>query len=325
MKELKSLIIVLIFVGVTYWGIEPFAHSQLHPHVEPANFNFAAEDEALANSNLAAAQATGNEAQIAAAQADVEKYREFWASIAAIDFAKGDAARGQELASGSCLACHNVKSQGLDNGMSAKDASEAYGVVPPDLSDAGLIYDKKFLAALIKDPATALKVAHKYNDDNPHPMSAYAASDDEAQELADMVAYFASIAPASATNREVFVSACARCHDVRYDKLYIEGNRQSLAGYLGSAAPDLSMYIRSRSHQHLRDFINDPQKLLPGTAMPRVGLTETAQAQVISYMEEVGDPKKAERNALGYKIAIYFVILWFFAWLWKRKIWGDLH
>ncbi len=325
MKELKTLIIVLIFVGVTYWGIEPFAHSQLNPSVAPANFDFAAEDTELAKSNLKTAQKSGNEKAVAAAQASLELYEQFWAEVNAIDLNSGDATRGQEFVMGSCVACHNIKSQGVENGMSAADLSEAYGVVPPDLSEVGYLYDKKFLAALIKNPAVALKVSHKFNDENPHPMTSYAAMENEAQEIADIVAYFASIAPQNLTNKEAFIAACARCHDIRYDNVFVEGNRQRLQSYLGMAAPDLSMYIRSRSAKHLRDFINDPQKLIPGTAMPRVGLTKEVQAQVVSYLEEVGDPKKAERDALGYKVALYFVILWFFAWLWKRKVWRDLH
>ncbi len=295
MREFKIFFIVLVLVGITYWGIEPFAHSQLNPAVEPANFEFGKEKG------------------------------ELWDEVRKIDFAKGDAARGAEFAE-SCKGCHSIKAAGHDTGMSAKDASEAYGVTPPDLSDAGRLYDEKFLAALIKNPAVALKVSHKYNDENPHPMSPYAAmGENEAGEIADIVAFLKSIAPEKLSDKEAFLSACSRCHDVKYDNVFVEGNKQSLAGYLGMVAPDLSMYIRSRSQQHLRDFINDPQKLLPGTAMPRVGLKQDTQAQVVAYLEKVGDPKKDERNALGWKVMLYFLILSGFALAWKTKIWSKLH
>ncbi len=56
------------------------------------------------------------------------------------------------------------------------------------------------------------------------------------------------------------------------------------------------MMIRSRGEQYLHDFINNTQKLLPGTAMPRVGLTEAAQAKVVSYIDQVGDSKKKKEN-----------------------------
>lgn len=83
--------------------------------------------------------------------------------------------------------------------------------------------------------------------------------------------------------------------------------------------------IRSRSLDYLHTFINDPQKRLAGTAMPRVGLTENAENQVIAYMESVGDSKKDEREALGYKLIIFMVIMGVVAYLWKRKIWHDVH
>lgn len=51
------------------------------------------------------------------------------------------------------------------------------------------------------------------------------------------------------------------------------------------------MMIRAKGEHGLNIFINDPQKLLPGTAMPRVGLSEQAQKQVIAYLEKAGDRK----------------------------------
>jgi ubiquinol-cytochrome c reductase cytochrome c1 subunit len=95
--------------------------------------------------------------------------------------------------------------------------------------------------------------------------------------------------------------------------------------YMGKLPPDLSQYIRSRGEAYLTTFINAPQKHLEGTAMPRVGLNEEAQGQVITYMQEVGDSKKAEREALGPKFLIYMVIFAIFAWLWKKKQWRDVH
>ena len=41
MKELKIFGIVAIFTLVLYWGVEPFAHSQMHAHVETKHFKYA--------------------------------------------------------------------------------------------------------------------------------------------------------------------------------------------------------------------------------------------------------------------------------------------
>jgi len=99
----------------------------------------------------------------------------------------------------------------------------------------------------------------------------------------------------------------------------------TLKGYIGAKAPDLSQYIKSRGREYLENFINDPQRLLHGTGMPRVGLTEQAQEQVITYMEEIGDSKKAERESLGIYVLLFMVLFAVMATLWKKEIWKDLH
>ena len=40
MREFKVLAVVVFFTVLIYWGVEPFAHSQMHPHVAPADFAF---------------------------------------------------------------------------------------------------------------------------------------------------------------------------------------------------------------------------------------------------------------------------------------------
>ena len=123
----------------------------------------------------------------------------------------------------------------------------------------------------------------------------------------------------------MFEDACVRCHDVKYDKLLTQGDKASVANYMGSTPPDLSMSIRSKQAGYLHEFINDTQKMLPGTAMPRVGLNERAEKQVVAYMQAVGDSKKDERESTAVNIMIYFLILSVFAGLWKSKIWSKLH
>lgn len=340
MKELKTLLLVIFFIAILYIGVEPFAHTKLHPHVEPANYNFADEDIALAKTNvekaeksLEIANKSGNEDMIKNAKIELEnakqtqeKYSAFWSDIDKINLSKGDATKGAEVfMMAGCTGCHGLKSQGMDAPMDAMTSSETYGTNPPDLSTAGAIYDEKFLAALIKDPIMAQKLSHKFNDENPYPMPAFfGAGGDINEEIADMVAYLKSIAPKEVSGKQVFVDACQRCHDIKYDNLYIDGNRQSVATFMGSNPPDLSMMIRSKSKEYLHNFINDTQKMLPGTSMSRVGLNKESEDKVIVYMETVGDSKKDERQSVSIYIMIYFVILAVFAGLWKRKIWSKL-
>lgn len=342
MRELKIFIIVVILTGVTYWGIEPYAHNVMHPHVGAADYDFGAEDINQAKSVVEARQkaldatkALNDEKKVAGAQKDLEEaqksledYTAFWNDIKAINLAKGDATKGAEtFASAGCAGCHGVEAAGMPTAMSAAELSEAYGVVPPDLISAGAIYDEHFLAALIKDPTKALKLTHKFNDETPYPMPAFfgAGGEDPNAEIADMVAYLKSIAPKEISDEKVFLDACQRCHDMKYENKYVLTNRVNLAAYMGSNPPDLSMMIRSKGDDYLHKFINDTQKMLPGTSMPRVGLNKASKDKVVAYMAKAGDAKKAERESLGINAMIYFLIFGIFGWLWKRKVWSDLH
>lgn len=294
MKELKILAVVVVLTLITYWGVEPFAHSQMHPHVDAPDYQFS----------------------------DVQK------DVADVKALQGNAQNGAILVQSNCIACHSIESQGFPQLMDDASSAAAYGVVPPDLSSSGKIYNADYLAAFIKDPVKAAKVAHKFADVKAHPMPGFGWM--QPQEIADMVAYLVSIAPKEMTNKEVFADACQRCHSIKYGDMQkgtmgAKTPDANIKEYMGKLPPDLSQYIRSRSGSYLHEFVNDPQKHLEGTAMPRVGLTQEAETQAITYMEEVGDSKKSEREALGPKFLIYLAIFAIFAWLWKSSRWRDVH
>ncbi|HBK1967614.1 TPA: cytochrome c1 [Campylobacter coli] len=374
MRELKIFLVVVVFTALVYWGVEPYAHSVMKPHVAPANFDYAVEDTAYAKGIIAEkeialedAKKSNDAKRIESAQKDLDKAKEnlakveeLWADVAKIDFTKGNAAKGKEFFNNNCFACHGVK----EDDIAANITDSSLGVIPPDLSSAGVIFDEKFLAALIMNPALALKVDHKFGD--AFIMTAYNSEvSGDSEELvnaniADVIAYLKEVGLkfeakenatikqeaelkyskiedaneksalvekeiAFAKDKSTFIEACGRCHDIKYDNFFTPSNHNDLANYLGSVPPDLSMMIRSRGEQYLHDFINNTQKLLPGTAMPRVGLTEDAQVKVVSYLEKVGDSKKEERESTGIYIMIFFVILSIFAIDWKRSVWSKLH
>ncbi|EDO6708800.1 cytochrome c1 [Campylobacter coli] len=374
MRELKIFLVLVVFTALVYWGVEPYAHSVMKPHVAPANFDYAAEDTAYAKGIIAEkeialedAKKSNDAKRIESAQKDLDKAKEnlakveeLWADVAKIDFTKGNAAKGKEFFNNNCFACHGVK----EDDIAANITDSSLGVIPPDLSSAGVIFDEKFLAALIMNPALALKVDHKFGD--AFIMTAYNSEvSGDSEELvnaniADVIAYLKEVGLkfeakenatikqeaelkyskiedaneksalvekeiAFAKDKSTFIEACGRCHDIKYDNFFTPSNHNDLANYLGSVPPDLSMMIRSRGEQYLHDFINNTQKLLPGTAMPRVGLTEDAQVKVVSYLEKVGDSKKEERESTGIYIMIFFVILSIFAIGWKRSVWSKLH
>lgn len=283
MRELKILAVVLFFTAVTYFGVEPYAHSQMHPHVAPADFNFK----------------------------DVDALH-----------VKGDFQKGKELVEANCIACHGFSSQGMPAPLSDADAIASYGIVPPDLSHAGLIYNKNYLASFIKDPVKTAQLSHKFTDAKPYAMPSFNFLSE--QEIADMIAYFESIASQKISDKAVFQEACGRCHSVKYDAFKSQTPDANIKAYWGAEAPDLSMMIRSKKAEYLTTFINEPLKMVEGIAMPRVGLTEASQDQVIAYLEKVGDRKKAERENLGLKLVGFMTFFTLIAYLWKVKIWKEV-
>lgn len=292
MKEFKILAVIIALVGITYYGIEPYAHSVMHPAVAPADFTF--QDVKNVDTSLA-----------------------------------GNATNGKALVEANCIACHAIEKAGYPQTMPNADAAAAYGVTPPDLSHAGRIYDKNFLANFIFDPVTAMHLQHKYNPESGKvfPMPSYNWM--SAQDIMDVVAYLQSVTPKVTDDKEghkaTFEAACGRCHNMQYAGIEATTPADNLKTYMGTTPPDLSQYIKSRGEHYLHSFINDPQILLKGTSMPRVGLNEKAQEDIIAYMEEVGDSKKAERESLGIWVIAYSVLFALLAYLWKRKIWEEVH
>ncbi len=316
MKELKILLVVVFFALLTYWGVEPFAHSKMHKHVEFKNFTY---------KDLPALSKTG------------------------------DASRGKALVmgAGACVGCHSIKVAGVPAPMSPNAAAASYGVNPPDLSDVGGLLDGRFLAQMIKNPVKALDLENKFDGKTRFfPMPAFAgAGGNKDQEVADMVAYLKSIAPKEITPKEAYVTTCGRCHANRYGKYEqigfvpktksnIKTNQDvdllkfkenvgkyqgHLADYLGKLPPDLSIIVRARSEDFMKTFVEDPQSQLKGTAMPRVGVTKEGFEKVMKYLEKTGDPSKPARESLGIKVIGFFVIFTILALLWKRSVWKDLH
>ena len=312
MRELKILAVVVFFTLLTYVLVEPYAHGQMHKHVDSEGFQY-------------------NDLPALTKQ--------------------GDKTRGQELImSAGCAGCHSIDAAGMPAPMDAVMAAQSYGVNPPDLSNAGAIYEAKFLADLIKNPAHALKVEHKFTPESGkmHPMVAfYGMGGDIDQEVADMVAYLQSIAISAdeVTPAIAFENACGRCHAVGYENrtqlgakpkfkhekdslaydIKVLEYQDSLKAYMGKLPPDLSMYYRSRSTDFLRTFIENPQNHLAGTAMPRVGVNADSAEKVIEFLADSADTKRHEREAIGMNVMIFSIIFAIFALLWKKQVWRELH
>ena len=178
MKELKIFGVVTAFTLLLYWGVEPFAHSQMHAHVEGHDFVY--------DGTADIAEATKAEKKDV-----VTAKKAFWADVAKVGKMKGDVAAG-EAGFATCMGCHT----GMPINMG--------GVIAPALDHAGAIYDKNYLIALIKDPAMASNVDHKYADTMTHPMGSIKVMMTDDQQIADVVAYMMAKKAGEVTTKEAF-------------------------------------------------------------------------------------------------------------------------
>ncbi len=333
MKELKIFGVVAFFTLLLYWGVEPFAHSQMHKHVEGQGFAYnGTVDIAEAEQNVAKWKASENADKVKGAEATLAAKKTFWADVANISKLKGDVAAG-EGGFAMCAGCH------MDG------AANMGGVIPPSLDHAGAIYDKNYLIALIKDPAMASNVDHKYADTMMHPMGSVSSMFPDGQQIADVVAYIMAKKAGEVTTKEAFSEACGRCHAMRYAKtsqlgdipqfkylkdelahnIKILEEQDLVKAYMGKLPPDLSMINRARGHHFMETFVENPQSQMPGTSMPRVGLSQEGYDKVDAYMVEIGDPSKPAREAIGPWVILFFVIFTILAYFWKKEKWRDLH
>ncbi len=328
MRELKILAVVVFFSLLTYYLVEPYAHHEMHKKVDANGNEIVIESHGFTydgTDDIKEAERKGDAALVA-------KKKAFWNEVKTVAALKGDAAAG-EAGFGMCLGCHN----GANVNMG--------GAIPPNLDHAGAIYDKNYLIALIKDPAMASNVDHKYADTMMHPMGSIKSMLSDDQQIADVVAYLLAHKAGEVTPKEAFSEACVRCHAVRYKKLTQLGDtpkfkfkkdelaheikvieeQDKVKAYMGKLPPDLSMIIRARSEHFMETFIENPQSQLAGTSMPRVGLNPEGYEKVKEYLIEAGDPSKAEREAIGPWVLGFFVIFAILAYLWKQSQWRDLH
>ena len=320
-KELKIFGVVAFFTLLLYWGVEPFAHSQMHKHVDGNNLIY------------------DGAADIADAEGSKKGEKEaFWAEVKTISKLNGDAAKGEAAYATTCTSCH------------MEGAGDMGGVIPPVLDHAGSLYDKNYLIALIKDPAMAMNVDHKYADTSKHPMGAVKSMMSDNQQIADVVAYLKTAKNGDLSPRDAYVESCGRCHANRYDKWtqigFVPKTEKHLATgadienlkfqqavaeqqakvveYMGKLPPDLSMIARARGEHFLETFIENPQSQLHGTAMPRVGLSDNGMNKVMEYLEFTGDPSKPAREAAGPWVILFFIIFTILAYFWKSSLWRDL-
>ena len=285
MKELKILAVIVVLVLIGYWGIEPLAHSIMHKHIEEAIHKYNLPDF---------------------------KFSDLDPLPSGV---KGNAEAGKEAVKAFCVSCHSVKKEGINAPMPPQAAAQSFGVVPPDLSNIGGILDKKYLYNFLKNPQKATE--------NPKfSMPALGLND---QQIMDIVAYLKSIAKKNITGEDVVKEGCVRCHSIKYQKISAVSPADTMKKYLGKVPPDLSVIYKAKGEEYLDAFINKPQAILPGTGMPRVGLSQEAQEKALAYLEEISDPHKEQRQKVGLIVLAYLAVMVGLTFAWKKKIWKNIH
>ncbi|NPA54632.1 MAG: cytochrome c1 [Aquificae bacterium] len=227
----------------------------------------------------------------------------------------GDPAKGKEATKMFCTSCHGIKVEGIKPPMDPKTAAASFGVVPPDLSNIAAVIDEKFMINFLKDPQKATE----------NPKFAMPPLGLNDQQAADITAYLKGIAKKDMSPKEKTVEACVRCHSIKYQKIYAETPEENLKKYLGKVPPDLSIIYKAKGEEYLHAFINRPSKILHGTSMPRLGIDEKSQHDIVKYLDEISDPHKEQRKKVGLIVLAYMLVMVGLTYAWKRKIWKNIH
>jgi len=104
---------------------------------------------------------------------------------------------------------------------------------------------------------------------------------------------------------------------------------QGLKASFGKVPPDLSTMYLARGAGYLYNFIMDPQKILPGTSMPKLFFPEADKeapekvAKIVAYMRSVNEPppgEKAKRALMGVVTIGYFIAMGALLWIYRKRI-----
>lgn len=109
MKEFKILIILIVVIGVIYYGVEPYAHSVMLPKVAPADFAFK----------------------------DLEP----------MDLKNGDANKGKQLVAENCTA-YGIKSQNIPAPMDSLKREQLFWGRATGFKPCGGGFECEFLSPL---------------------------------------------------------------------------------------------------------------------------------------------------------------------------------
>ncbi len=261
MREFKIFVIVAFIIGVIYYGVEPLAHHAMHPETAESDYEFR----------------------------DLDKFGKF-------DFSNADIDLGKEAFVANCTSCHTLNSQAepdfhMRNPKTIQPAGNG-GVVPPDLSNSGLIFDSNFLAHFIKDPVRAVSLEAKFavscdgldeeqtqicelrnEGKESYPMNAFNGIMTD-EDIVNVVAFLKSIAPNHINDKEVFLEACNRCHAIDYDKGQYDSKFYAESNHI---AHSMLERIEKDGEEIFLNSLNDEDKRFIDEALAIAKVNEKSQ------------------------------------------------
>ena len=86
----------------------------------------------------------------------------------------------------------------------------------------------------------------------------------------------------SAAQPEMFKTICAACHMV--------------GGKGGKVGPALDTIGGKMDRESLKAWISDPQKIKPGTAMPKIPMTPEQLEEMVEYLMGLGNDEAEESS-----------------------------
>ena len=116
--------------------------------------------------------------------------------------------------------------------------------------------------------------------------------------------------------------------------------------WFGKSPPDLSLIIRSRSADHVYNFLRGftmdessptgtDNQVLPGTSMPNVLWLVQEQLSdeefdqfaldIVNFLDYVAEPVQLKRKNIGIWVILFLVIFLIFSYLLYKDIWKEVH
>ena len=116
--------------------------------------------------------------------------------------------------------------------------------------------------------------------------------------------------------------------------------------WFGKSPPDLSLIIRSRSADHVYNFLRGftvdessptgtDNQVLPGTSMPNVLWLVQEQLShdefdqfaldIVNFLDYVAEPIQLKRKNIGIWVILFLLIFLIFSYLLYKDIWKEVH